>query len=339
MSLSLAAVVTTIQPPTPAVYTLVERVRAAAGHLFVAGDRKGPHSFDMPATTFLSLDDQLAMDYALPSLLPVGHYTRKNVAYLAAIEAGAQCLYETDDDNAPNEDWSLRNMTCAAELVSGARWHNVYGDFSDQLLWPRGLPLQEIRAAQERQVAPVAQVSAPVQQGLADGSPDVDAIWRLALDRDIRFDRRTSVALSPGTFCPFNSQTTWWWPVAYELLYLPSRCTFRMTDIWRSFVAQRCLWELGYPLVFHSPEVEQVRNEHDLLVDFRDEVPGYLLNARLGEALAGLDLEPGADRIGANLVRCYQELVSEGAVERQELDLVQAWLSDVAVARHRGATS
>jgi len=29
------------------------------------------------------------------------------------------------------------------------------------------------------------------------------------------------------------------------LMYLPIKASFRMTDIYRSFVAQRCLWELG----------------------------------------------------------------------------------------------
>jgi hypothetical protein len=40
------------------------------------------------------------------------------------------------------------------------------------------------------------------------------------------------------------------------LLYLPSHCCFRMTDIWRSFIAQRCLWELGHWVVCQAPELE-----------------------------------------------------------------------------------
>jgi hypothetical protein len=63
------------------------------------------------------------------------------------------------------------------------------------------------------------------------------------------------VALGAGAWSPFNSQNTAWYPKAYPLLYLPSYCSFRMTDIWRSFVAQRIAWENGWAVLFKSPDV------------------------------------------------------------------------------------
>ena len=124
-------------------------------------------------------------------------------------------------------------------------------------------------------------VECPVQQGLVNGSPDVDAVWRLMFDREFNFDQGPSVWLAPGAWCPFNSQSTWWFPKAFPLLYLPSFVSFRVTDIWRSFIAQRCLWEVGYGVAFHAPESIQQRNMHNLLRDFEDEVPGYLNNNRI----------------------------------------------------------
>ena len=50
----------------------------------------------------------------LAKLLPVGHYVRKNLGYLLAMSAGAACIYETDDDNAPNAAWRPREVTTAA---------------------------------------------------------------------------------------------------------------------------------------------------------------------------------------------------------------------------------
>ena len=47
-----------------------------------------------------------------------------------------------------------------------------------------------------------------------------------------------------------------------------------MTDIWRSFVAQRIAWTNNWSVLFDEPTVWQERNEHDLMRDFRDEVPG-----------------------------------------------------------------
>ncbi|MFO0874954.1 MAG: STELLO glycosyltransferase family protein, partial [Phycisphaerales bacterium] len=123
---------------------------------------------------------------------------------------------------------------------------------------------------------------------------------------------------------------TWWWPQAYALLYLPSTCTFRMTDIWRSFIAQRCLWELGHGVVFHEPDVVQLRNMHNLVRDFADEVPGYLRNGELVRVLEDLRLESAAEMIGANLLRCYEALTANGFFTDAELPLVRAWLDDLA---------
>jgi hypothetical protein len=164
---------------------------------------------------------------------------------------------------------------------------------------------------------------------LADGSPDVDAIWRLVLGKPFRFQSGPSIALMSGVWCPFNSQSTWWWPEAYPLLYLPSFCTFRMTDIWRSFVAQRCLWELDLGVVFHAPEVIQERNEHDLMRDFGDEIPGYQLNRRIVKILEDLSLQPGAEAVGDNLWTCYATLIQEGIFPDKEMPLVDAWLDDL----------
>jgi hypothetical protein len=105
-----------------------------------------------------------------------------------------------------------------------------------------------------------------------------------------------------------------------------------MTDIWRGFVAQRCLWAMGLGLVFHAPEVVQDRNEHDLMRDFTDEVPGYLGNRRIAQLLDGLELEAGEQQAGANLYRCYEALVGQGFVGASELDLVRAWLDDLEEA-------
>jgi hypothetical protein len=74
---------------------------------------------------------------------------------------------------------------------------------------------------------------------LADENPDVDAIYRLTLPLPIIFNKANNVALGNNSFCPFYSQNRTWFKEAFPLLYLSSHCSFRMTDIWRSFVAQR----------------------------------------------------------------------------------------------------
>ena len=241
-------------------------------------------------------------------------------------------IYETDDDNAPLANWRLRYKTVEARKEKGGEWLNAYRYFSREQIWPRGFPLDEIRStAPEVTTKDVVQRQfvSPIQQGLANGSPDVDAVWRLILDQSVEFQPGPSIHIPPGSWCPFNSQSTWWWPETYPLMYLPSYCSFRMTDIWRSFIAQRCLWELGYGLVFHAPEVVQERNEHDLMRDFTDEVDGYLRNKELVRILADLALKPGHGRQGENLLHCYKALVSHQFFPEKELKLVNAWLTDL----------
>lgn len=329
----LVCVLTTIQAPTPSVLGLSSVLRDVGAPLIVIGDRKGPGAFSLPGATFYPLAAQRALPFRLAASLPVGHYARKNLGYLLAAQSGAGCIYETDDDNAPNERWHRRGRSVMAQAVAPREWMNVYRAFSDELIWPRAFPLERITDPDTHAhdaSAPTRTYDSPIQQGLADGSPDVDAVWRLVRDREIFFRRGPSLWLPPGTWCPFNSQTTWWWPEVYPLLYLPSHCSFRMTDVWRSFVAQRCLWELGRGVVFHASEVYQERNPHDLLRDFADEVPGYLGNSRLAATLEKAVLLPGAGNVAENLRRCYRALSEASFVPSDELALVEDWVADVA---------
>jgi hypothetical protein len=329
----MICVVTTIQEPTESIRKLAATLRAVGSPLIAVGDSKGPTTFDVEGAEMFSLADQLDSSFTLASLLPTGQYSRKNLGYLLAISRGADCVYETDDDNAPADTWAPRSLHVEAQTVAPRPWLNVYRLFTDQLIWPRGFPLHRIRDLQTFRhdpETPTSTVEAPIQQGLVDNSPDVDAVWRLILDREIRFRQGASVYLPAGMWCPFDSQSTWWWPVAYPLMYLPSYCSIRTTDIWRGFVAQRCLWELDCGLVFHGPEVVQTRNVHDLMLDFQDELPGYTRNEEMIRMLHGLPLATGPDAVADNLIRCYEMLVSEAFLPGVELQLVRAWLDDLS---------
>jgi hypothetical protein len=346
---SFFSVITTIQPPTAAVARLLSKLATCSGALIVAGDEKGPSDYRLAVGSadasqgrtspvqFLNLQAQLTSPFELARKLPTGHYCRKNIGYLHAIAQGASCVYETDDDNAPLSNWCPRAEylddvrvinRATADPKKGGLWLNVYKYFTDAMIWPRGFPLDEIHAAVPEGDAECrrSRIRAPIQQGLVNNSPDVDAIWHLVLGRSFDFENRPSILLQPGNWCPFNTQSTWWWPVAYPLLYVPSYCSFRMCDIWKSFVAQRCLWALGCGVAFHPPEVVQERNYHDLMRDFRDEVPGYNRNRELASVLNALDLAPGERAVSDNLITCYKALVMADLFPEKELELVDAWL-------------
>ena len=138
------------------------------------------------------------------------------------------------------------------------------------------------------------------------------------------------VALGRGSWCPTNSQATLHYRRAFPLLYLPAHCSFRMTDIWRGLIAQRIGWECGWHTLFREPTVRQQRNEHDLMRDFADEIPGYLHNKAIASILEALPLVPGEGAIAQNLRQCYAAMVQAGHVGKAELPLLDIWLDDLA---------
>ncbi|MEI6350290.1 MAG: STELLO glycosyltransferase family protein [Verrucomicrobiota bacterium] len=328
----IALVVTTISPPNPVLEALASGA-AENGIRFIAiGDEKSPADFALEGCEYYGLADQRKLDFKFAGACPTRHYARKNIGYLLAMQSGAEIIIETDDDNFPREGfWQPRLRRSKAAAFGESGWVNAYRYFSDNQIWPRGLPLDEVNTAlADFETLPQRTVDCPIQQGLADENPDVDAIYRLllSLPQNFRDDRR--LALSAGAWCPFNSQNTTWWRDAFPLLYLPAFCSFRMTDIWRSFVAQRLAWTNEWSLLFHEPTVCQERNEHNLMRDFQDEVPGYLHNRAICETLESIDFAAGSDAISGNLRRAYAALTEKGYIGMGEMPLLDAWLDDCA---------
>ncbi len=325
-------VITTIQQPTEAMRAY--EMYAPEARLIVVGDLKTPAAFDGLAAQYLSVEDQMHLDFELPAALPYNHYARKNLGYLVAMRDGSEAIAETDDDNAPTGwDLSAVDRSVLGLELWGPRWLNVYRWFTKEHIWPRGFPLERVKGSFTEAVHEAeAERWCPIQQFLADGDPDVDAVYRMTVGRTDHTFFGSSVILGVGSFAPFNSQSTVWWPEAFPYLYLPSYTSFRMTDIWRSFVAQVCLWAHGWQLAYHSSAVRQKRNDHDLKRDFLDELPGYLHNLAIADALAALKLSADPYDAGANLVACYRLLVARGWVGADEMPLVEAWVRDVIVA-------
>jgi hypothetical protein len=326
----MISVVTTIFPPTDSLKKFSE-IQTEPNRIIVIGDKKGPDEFELRNCEFYSLESQTQMPFKLAGLLPYGHYSRKNLGYLIAVRLGNDCIYETDDDNCPNQFWGPREKTIRALIAEKSTWINIYNHFTKEKIWPIGFLLDRLVKIDSFPLhnGLLVEFESPLQQGLADVSPDVDAIWRLTQDREFYFERKESIALPAGSWCPFNTQSTWWWREAFPLLYLPSFCSFRMTDIWKSFVAQRCLWEMDYMVVFHAPEVNQQRNYHNLMKDFEAEIPGYTKNELLTQTLENTALLPGKENALRNLVVCYEALISKGLLPSEEMPLVRAWAEDV----------
>ena len=111
-------------------------------------------------------------------------------------------------------------------------------------IWPRGFPLEEINLNKKKKLNFLNKKAfCPINQRLADENPDVDAVYRLTKQIPFYFEKFEDLALGKNCWFPFNSQNTVWRKEAFQLMYLPSYCSFRLADIWRSFIAQRICWE------------------------------------------------------------------------------------------------
>lgn len=301
-------------------------------NFIVIGDTKSPADFKIEGCDFWSVDRQLTLPFELAKITPTKHYSRKNLGYLVAVQNGATEITETDDDNIPRENfWSEKQREVKSYGFENAGWVNVYHYFTENKIWPRGFPLEEL---QNKQIAlstlKQEAVNCPVQQGLADENPDVDAVYRLTYPLPLSFEIKTRLALGKNAWSPFNSQNTHWFKEAFALLYLPSFCSFRMTDIWRSYVAQRISWECDWSILYHEPTVWQERNEHNLMKDFEDEIPGYSNNFKICKELQELSLKKGKENIHENLIICYQKLVDINVIGKEEMTLLKAWISDIS---------
>jgi hypothetical protein len=316
-------VITSIYPPAKA----VEEIAKQGKDLIVVGDKKTPSDWAHDGVQFLSVDDQAKLPYKLLSVLPFNHYGRKMLGYLEAMKQGAEVIIDTDDDNIPKANWSFPDFDGDFKTTAqDAGFVNIYSYYTTMKIWPRGIPLDRIHTTVEAKETAPARVG--VWQGLADGDPDVDAIYRLVSNELCNFDAKGPIVLGRGTLSPTNTQNTATRRELFPLLYLPAYVTFRFTDILRGWIAQPIMWAAGYSLGFIDATVVQERNPHDYTKDFESEIPCYLHGNKIIEAVQ--NVVDGKLAVSENLKRAYTKLHEMAIVTDDELTLLDAWLTDVA---------
>lgn len=316
-----AVSLTTVNDPR---WQLLDACVALGYEVFVAGDATTPNSWEgvrHSSIHYLSVKEQRRRWPALSALTPLGHYARKNFAHLAAVEAGADHVWELDDDNYPTSDpvEVLRKCLRMGLTEYDAEFVNVYRFwYPDRRLWPRGYPLTRVRESIEEgpmtadSLQPLAaDASIDCVQFLVDGEPDVDAICRLVSTEYggslATLIAPVVVAISDSSRCPANTQNTLW-PRSSKLdyLYHPHSVSMRYSDILKMYVAQQEL-----RVAYGPATVRQLRNKHSILADLIDELPMYRDSEHLFSALGG--------RVVGGGVRCaeYLEVLHRGGLLAQ----------------------
>ena len=323
-------VITTISKPNRCLKSIAKNIRKNF-KLIIIGDKKSPKKFILKNADFYSVNNQKKLKFNLDKKLDYNHYSRKNIGYLIAIQNNSEFIYETDDDNLPYKTfYKLRKLKLNCLEAENKKFINIYKYFSKQNIWPRGFPLRFIKD-KVKNISKLKKknIISPIQQFLADGEPDVDAIFRLIFESRDFLKKKNSFFLQKNSYCPFNSQNTVWHNSVFALMYLPSTCSFRLTDIYRSYIAQRILWECDSNLSFHPSTVKQIRNAHDLIDDFYYETDSYIKIDKLAYILDDLKLYNGKDNLMTNLILCYEELISKNFLKKSEMAILKSWIKDI----------
>jgi len=237
---------------------------------------------------YLTPQEQSSLGFRTLMHTPWNHFSRKNIGFLYAMRQGAESILDFDDDNELlpgfSPSMSIQNVVSGrVQMVRTAGPINVYPFFQPSShVWPRGLPLNNVSMTNLQLASIAMPENVAVYQHVAQINPDVDAIWRLThtgpsgLDEINFCSERKTLVLGNGTWSPFNAQATTWMQLGYVAMRLPSTVHGRVSDIWRSYIAQPLLWHMNATVAFTSPRFSVPnRNAHNLEGDFTAELPLY----------------------------------------------------------------
>ena len=293
----------------PVVLELYRRV-APKVNIIIAGDKKTPHAEVIELcealgnAVYLSPADQLDLGYESLAITPWNCIMRRNIALLEAIRGGADVVVTIDDDNLPVNPicyfpWFEQLLTTpySGLMADGSisfadglqRWFNI-GDFVDPPIAHRGFPSYELPWGNE--MVSVTDAKIGVVAGLWYGDPDISAAERLVRGPEVLGWSpvvNNGLAVSPGTWAPFNSQNT-----AYLGTLAPLMAVLpfvgRYDDIWASYIAERIMWGCGYHVCYGPPFTWQERNEQSVMRNLKDEIYGMEHTLQFCRWLGDLDL-------------------------------------------------
>jgi hypothetical protein len=322
-------VCTTINPNSDFLHKNIDLFKSEGMPSYIVLDRKITDNFSPP---YINFRDNFLNEYE--RLCDWDSYSRKNIGFIRAAKE-CEYIFETDDDNLvlmrPSE------MIEAFKADSGIILKNdivnifkyIYPDV-DCNIWARGFPIDKIDNVISRNVKkePLHDYTIGVVQFLVQGNPDVDAMYRLVngADVDVKTADSFNNILLQGGFHPFNSQGTLWKKDYFPLAYLPSTCEFRMTDIWRGYIAQCILFAHGSGVLFTKPGLMQDRNPHSIYSDFIGEHRGYIESNKVLKIVENISTQ----NIGDMMLRIYEELGKAKIFNtKKEMILLDAFLNEI----------
>ena len=327
----ISLVITTINESNKNIKKLVKLSKRNHTELIIIGDKKTPKNFKISNGTYYSINDQKKINFDFSKVCPINSYARKNIGYLISIDNKNEVIIETDDDNYPKDNFLKHiKLTKKVNEIKNIGWVNVYKKFlnNNEDIWPRGLPLNEIKKIPIFKSKRVKK-NFYLQQGVCEGNPDVDAIYRI-INKKINIKFKDNYAFSSGkSFSPTNSQNTIWFKKLFPLMYLPVTCTMRTTDIWRGLIALNIILNDNLSILFFGTTMKQFRNVHNLTNDLEQEMPLYKDIFDGFNRLQNINLKKGSKNYFYNLLQSYDALIEMKIFDKKEIFFLKAWIKDI----------
>ena len=174
-------VITTINKSNKNIKLFSKNSKKNKWDFIVIGDRKTPKNFKIKYGSYFNLDNQKKLSFQFAKKCPENSYARKNIGYLLAILNNVDVIIETDDDNYPKKSFFKKiELIHKVKQLNCSDWTNIYLQFlkKNETIWPRGLPFEYISKKAKLNSKKIKS-SFYLQQGVCEGNPDVDAVYRL----------------------------------------------------------------------------------------------------------------------------------------------------------------
>ena len=270
----------------------------------------------------------------LNSHLVYNSIQRRNIGILKAYEQGAEAVITIDDDNffsagdfVGGHVRVLGKKSAFRSVASTTGWFNVCSTLHDEMEQPfyhRGYPMkQRWNSAESKATWAKTEARTVVNAGFWLETPDVDAITHMHKPLNVvRYEMNENFVLTPGTWCPFNSQNT---ALHRDVIpaYFLSPYIGRYDDIWAAYVIMAIANHLDDAVSYGHPLVVQKRNPHNYYKDIEAERLGTLLTDRLCDWLRTIAFT------GTTYAQCFSEMIPalHTEIERHRTDCTEEELA------------
>lgn len=318
-------IITTINKPTE---TILKHINNTEYDVIIVGDNKTPDDYKNLNCIYLDIPSQKQLFPELSELLPYNHYCRKNIGYLYAIKKRYKIIYETDDDNIPYDNFDNILQYNNIQMITEQNnvWINIFKYFTNNnYIWPRGFPLSLLKNNPNYLIQYTDKIPSIIN-GLVENDPDVDALFRIICNHQdsITWDKNKCVLINNTNMCVFNTQNTFWLnPELFICLLIPCSVSFRYCDILRGIISNIILKKTNNYMMYSSPNVTQIRNEHDLMSDFKSEYEMYIHNEKI---LNFIENDIGnITSVKELLFLIYNNLLVNNVITQKDIDILNKW--------------